>query len=135
MTEKNWKWYSGSSEEMYEYGPFDTRQEAIDEARSNDIEHVYVMEACKPPLQLSSYIGTHTVEYILEHAEDCVAEFGDEYGQYQTFEVSKDQINDLRDMLAVATIAWQEKHGLTFTTWCFLHTRNEEYINLGGTVQ
>ncbi|MBM7328754.1 hypothetical protein JS562_37685 [Agrobacterium sp. S2] len=130
MTEKNWKWYSGDNNESYSFGPFDTREEAIAEARgqNGDDVGVHVAEAYKEPLKLSSYLSRHMIEIILEHAEDCVADLGDEYGDHVTFDLSDEEAKDLRNMLSSATDAWQEKHGLKFTTWCFTDTRNEEFI-------
>lgn len=130
MTEKNWKWYSGNNNEIYSCGPFDTREEAIDEARGQygDDVGVHVAEAYKEPLKLSSYISRDLVETLLEHAEECVADLADEYGEHVTFDVSGEQQKDLRAMLTATVNAWQEKHGLKFTTWCFTDTRNEEYI-------
>lgn len=130
MGDKNWKWYSGDNNESYSCGPFDTREEAIDEARGlyGDDIGVHVTEAYKEQLKLSSYISSDTVEAILEQAEECVADLGDEYGDHLTFDVSSEQQKDLREMLRAAVDAWQEKHGLKFTTWCFTDTRNEAFI-------
>jgi len=130
MTEKNWKWYSGDNNESYSFGPFDTREEAIEEVRGQygDDVDVYVTEAYKEPLKLSSYISRDFVETLLEHAEECVADLGDEYGEHLTFDVSGEQQKDLRAMLKATVNAWQEKHGLKFTTWRFTDTRNEEFI-------
>ncbi|WGG58142.1 MULTISPECIES: hypothetical protein [Brucella/Ochrobactrum group] len=130
MTEKNWKWYSGDNNESFLFGPFDSREEAIAEARAQNGDNigVYVTEAYKEPLKLSAYMSADTIETILENAESTVAEFGDEYGEYTTFDVSDEQAGDLRAILREAIDAWQEKHGLKFTTWCFTDSRNEEYI-------
>ena len=130
MADKNWKWYSGNNNESYSCGPFDTREEAIEEARGmyGDDVGVHVAEAYKEPLKLSSYISDRIVETILEHADECVADHGDEYGEYITFDISDDHAKDLQNALSRAVDAWQAKHDLKFTTWCFTDTRNEEYI-------
>ena len=43
--EPDWKWYAGADDENYPYGPFDTRDDAIEAAAKEGMQTIYVIEA------------------------------------------------------------------------------------------
>lgn len=128
MTEENWKWYSGDNDESYSYGPFDNREEAIDEARGGygDDVGIFVIAAIKGEIRLRDYIGA---SHILEEAEERAYDMRNPDGDNNIFDVTREQEKDLAVMLKTACDAWQIKHGLRFAPWFFTATRNEEFIS------
>jgi len=126
MSTNSWKWYSGDNEENYSYGPFDTREEAIDEARGGygDDVGIHVIEAIKGEIRVRDYIGA---DHILEEAEERAYDLRGE-GDDNIFDVTLDQEKDLAVMLKTACDAWQIKHDLRFVPWVFTSTRNAAYI-------
>ncbi|MGH2341097.1 hypothetical protein ACRC7T_06385 [Segnochrobactraceae bacterium EtOH-i3] len=62
--EPDWKWYAGTNEEEYEYGPFDTREDAIEEAASDDIQIIFVVEAYKDNPDAWSFTGSRNEEVV-----------------------------------------------------------------------
>lgn len=125
--EPDWKWYAGSSEGVFEYGPFDTREDAIDAALCEGLDaFCFVIEAYKIPLKLSGYV--HAVN-ILEHADACAEEFSNESGD-AIFEVSSAQQADLDASLKATVDAWQARHGVVFMPCVFTRSRNEELVDL-----
>lgn len=121
MTEQEWKWYSGSNEETFEYGPFDTREQAIAEL---DGYGGYIVLARKVPLRLSGYFDADT---FLENAEDSAYDMANENGD-PVFDISSDQQADLEARIRAAIEAWQYAHNLTFMPWAFSGTKNLERI-------
>lgn len=127
MTKRNWKWYAGNNDESYSCGPFDTREEAIEEARSQfgDDAGIYVIEAIKDEVRLCDYIGASS---ILEEAEERAYDLRNQDSDDNIFDVSSKMEKDLAIMLRTACDAWQIKHDLLFIPWCFTGTRNSEFI-------
>ena len=122
MTEhQEWKWYSGSNEEEFSGGPFDTRHQAIAEL---DGYGGYIVLARKVPLRLSGYFD---VDAFLESAEDAAYDLCNENGD-PVFDVSKEQSEDLQARIRAAIEAWQYAHNLTFVPWAFSGTKNLERI-------
>lgn len=119
--EQEWKWYSGSNEEEFGNGPFDTREQAIAELDGYD---GFVMLARKVPLRLSGYFD---VETLLESAEDATYDMAN-YDGDPIFDVSKDQQEDLQARVRAAIEAWQYAHNLTFVPWAFTESKNLERI-------
>lgn len=122
MTEhQEWKWYSGSNEEEFSGGPFDTRHQAIAEL---DGYGGYIVLARKVPLRLSGYFD---VDAFLESAEEAAYDLCNENGD-PVFDVSKEQSEDLQARIRAAIEAWQYAHSLTFVPWAFTGTKNLERI-------
>lgn len=119
MSEPDWKWYAGNSDEVYCSGPFDTREEALDEG------YPYILEAAKEDVSLSNFVD---VDQLFENANDQGYDLQGESGE-PLFDPSKEQGDDLNEMIRDAIDLWQLKHNLTFTPWCFTHQRNEEFID------
>lgn len=118
---QEWKWYSGSNEETFEYGPFDTREQAIAEL---DGEGGYVIMARKVPLRLSGYFDADT---LLENAEDAAHDACNEDGD-PVFDIDSDHKADLEARVRAAIEVWQYAHNLTFVPWAFTGTKNLESI-------
>jgi hypothetical protein len=119
--EQEWKWYSGSNEEEFSDGPFDTREQAI---AALDGYAGFVVLARKVPLRLSGYFDADT---FLENAEDAAHDACNEDGD-PVFDISSDQQEDLQARIRAAIEAWQYAHNLTFMPWAFNGTKNLERI-------
>lgn len=120
MTDNDWKWYSGSNDEEFHNGPFDTREEAVD---ALDGYGGFVIEARKDDLRLSSYFHAET---LLEGAEEDAYDLSDEGDLI--FDISDDQECDLQARVRAAIDTWQDAHGLRFVPFLFTASRNEERI-------
>lgn len=118
---EEWKWYSGSNDETFEHGPFDTREQAIEEL---DGYGGYVIMARRVPLRLSQYFNTST---FLENAEDDAYDMANENGD-PIFYIGSDQQADLQARVRAAIEGWQYAHGLTFIPWAFTSTNHLERI-------
>ena len=127
MIDNNWKWYAGNNDESYACGPFDTREEAIEEAlgQFGDDTGIHVIEAIKGEVRLCDYIGASS---ILEEAEERAWDLRNQDSDDNIFDVSLEMEKDLAVMLRTACDAWQIKHDLRFIPWCFTSTRNSEFI-------
>ena len=121
MSDNNWKWYSGSNDEVFYNGPFDTRERAVAEL---DGYGGFVIEARKDDLQLSSHFH---IGVLLDAAEDDVVDLSDEDGS-PIFDVSSDQEADLQARVRATIDAWQDAHGLKFVPWRFTEQRNLERV-------
>jgi hypothetical protein len=126
--EQEWKWFSGSNEEEFSDGPFDTREQAI---AALDGYAGFVMLARKVPLRLSGYFDA---DRFLEGAEDSAYDMANsaydmanEDGD-PVFDISSDQQADLEARVRAAIEAWQYAHNLTFMPWAFNGTKNLERI-------
>ena len=119
--EQEWKWYSGSNEETFSDGPFDTREQAID---ALDGYGGYIVLARKVPQRLSQFFHADT---FLENAEDSAYDMANEDGD-PLFDISSDQQADLEARVRAAIEAWQYAHNLTFMPWAFNGTKNLERI-------
>ena len=122
MTEHlEWKWYSGSDQEQFSGGPFDTREQAI-----ADLDGCggYIVLARKVPLRLSGYFD---IDAFMESAEEAAYELCNENGD-PLFDVSKEQSEDLQARIRAAIEAWQYAHNLTFVPWAFTESKNLERV-------
>lgn len=118
---QEWKWYSGSDEEQFSGGPFDTREQAIADL---DGYGGYVILARKVPLRLAEYFDVDT---FLENAEEVAYDACNENGD-PVFDVSKEQSEDLQARIRAVIEAWQYAHNLTFVPWAFTSSKNLERI-------
>ena len=128
MTEQEWKWYAGSNEETFEYGPFDTREQAIAEL---DGYGGYVIMARRVSLRLSKYFDADT---FLENAEDRSCDMANEDGD-PVFDIDSDHKADLEARVRAAIEVWQYANGLTFIPWAFSGTKNLERVNADDWVE
>lgn len=122
MNDQNeWKWYSGSDQEAFTDGPFDTREQAIAEL---DGHGGYVIMARKFPLRLSKYFDAAG---FLEDAEEAVYDLCNEDGD-PIFDISNNQHADLEARVRATIEAWQDESGLTFIPWGFSGVKGLERI-------
>ncbi len=119
-------WWWGTDNERF-YGPFRTREEAMDEARENLYGGgFYLVQATQyAPLKLSGYFDA---ERMIENAEDDACEYTDPEGDITLFDVGKSEMNDLQAMVRSTIDAWQEKHGLVFQPWRFATQGESEWV-------
>ncbi|SKA19964.1 hypothetical protein [Consotaella salsifontis] len=139
MANDGWNWWAGYDEETMLWGPFDTKEEAVNAGREDaggefqDADGVWkvgvhVVEARNDPLRLADWID---VECLIERAEEDLSESdrtgyeGDE-GPY--FECSHEQEVDLASRIKAACDEWQAAHGLVFTCRTSSAMRNDEYV-------
>ena len=118
---QEWKWYSGSNDEEFSNGPFDTREEAVAEL---DGWGGFVVMARKVPQRLAGYFDVDT---FLEEAEEAAYELCNENGD-PLFDVTKEQSEDLQARVRTAIQDWQDTHDLTFVPWAFTGSSNLENI-------
>lgn len=120
----NWKWYSGTNEEYFSGGPFDTREEAVEALEG---EAGCVIEATKPDLRLAQHLDFQQALEELEENFDRMEEDRD-----VIFEMTKGQEADLIRRLQEACEQWQTANNLTFTSCAFGQTGGVEFINGPG---
>lgn len=110
-------------------GPFDTREEAIDEGKSENPDTPFlVCEASNPPIRLSAWLN---VEYMIENAEEDLLDSDracSEYDNGDCFTMTKEQRADLVERVKQAVEKWQDDHALVFKVRTFEDQRNEEWI-------
>ena len=116
-----WKWYSGTNDENFSNGPFDTREQAVAEL---DGYGGYVVQARKVPLRLSGYFD---VDQLLGSAEDVVYDQCNENGD-PLFDLTDEQSKDLQDRIRAAIDEWQDAQSRVFVPWAFSETKNLERI-------
>ena len=136
----DFKWYVGADEEYYTAGPYDTRDEAVDEAIHQCIGEFkgddgvwkigfYLAEATKPSLRLSEWVLD--AEEILTRADEELADSdrtGWEGDEGPWFECSSEQTRDLERRIKKACDEWQAEHKLTFNSQTFGEMRGPEYV-------
>lgn len=122
----NAPWWWGRDDERFT-GPLKTRDEAISEARHDDLERgFYIVQAeLHEPLKLSGYF---TSEAFVEHAEDCAYDLRDHESDDLIFEVGELAMEDLQLTVRAAIDAWQERHGLIFNPWAFKWQGKSEWF-------
>ena len=121
MTDK-WFWYVGSNEEDFSLGPFDTRQDAIDEGEANYDEGFWIIEATKSgwPAPRASRL----IEDMFENSEDL---FRDEYPEIQgTLQQRTQAEEELQELLN----KWMDKYRTVIfpEPYVFSAQANLEYI-------
>lgn len=120
--EKSWSWYAGSSEELFEEGPFATRQEAIDagfDNLCNDGEDgFYICEAVAGSLRTDIFDGDQVAEIIEDRNEDARVDDS----VIEQLEVA--ELNELVTELNKAVKAWADKHNIHRHVWTFAGRRS-----------
>lgn len=123
MKTTEWKWYSGTSNEVYS-ATHDTREEAVAEAKA--MGGGYICEACKPVIRIADFIN---FECAIEEADErCSEDYGNEDGD-PIIELSTSQMQSLIDALRAAAEKWQDDNAVTFKPWVFHEVRNEERVD------
>lgn len=129
----HWEWWIGSTNEVYEEGPFATKGEAMAAGSRDFPDGFYICEASNPPVRLSDYAP---VEEFLEYAEEQLADSSRcsiEHDEYPCFDVTAEQRADLEGRMKRACDEWQAAHDLVFTVRTFDATRNNEFVKPGRT--
>lgn len=115
----DYKWYAGSDDEVYTYGPFDTKQEALDEAYSDGLEKIYFCEALPGEFKLSELID---LEVLDDTANNRLDRFGED--DEPIISMSEEDLASLRETLD----RWQAERGLRFTCRTFKDVRQAGHI-------
>lgn len=133
MTE--WKWYSGSNEENFEFGPFDTKEDAINEAKSQfggDYEFIHIVEAKINVHRMSEYCRFDDfLEIVCDEFMNSEMYHEDDDAS-SIFPCSLEQEKELIEALKLTVDKWQHKHDIKASTYVFTNTRNEETIKIEG---
>ena len=124
MSVLDYKWYVGSSEELFNTGPLDTREEAVHIAKE-EYEGAWIIEAYKRPVDLSNYFD---VDFFLENAEEAVYDMGNE-DDIPVFDITHQQAAHLQAVVRTAIQQWQAEQNLVFLPWAFTDQRNLEFID------
>lgn len=122
----NAQWWWSHDDERFD-GPFNTREAAIAEAEVSfgTDDGFYICQATKSAEKLSGHFDAAD---LIERANDESAEFMGEDGD-PLFDPNADQEADLQEIVRAAIDAWQEKHKLVFTQWCFDWQGRSEWIS------
>lgn len=129
----DYKWWAGRDEEHFSLGPFDTREQAIDEGRSEFYDDegpgFHIIEAAKRLLDVSKFMSAaQFVENLLERVdEDIIDEHGNEDGD-PMLDPTPEQEKDLAAMFKATFGAWQLKHKIVVEPYVFTHTRHREHV-------
>jgi hypothetical protein len=138
IDEKRWGWWSGTTDGV-SFGPFATREEAIEEAMNAgafvELEpeppdypdwrvSLYVVEGVQPTVDMMQVEG----DDVLENLECC--RYEDWVGEDGFFDVTDEQQKDLTDRLTRALHEWAAANGIAPRTWMFVDTRNDEMVIL-----
>lgn len=115
----DWKWWSGSNDEFYTNGPFDTREEAIEEL---DGQGGYIVEAVRDKVQFSA---KRLIDQQYFEEDDY---FSYEHGEPDR--VGEKELIAQADMeLQAALDVWLDKWRYTFVTpEIFANSRNHESV-------
>lgn len=118
-----WGWWSSRDEENY-IGPFKTREAAVADL---DGDWGFICEARTNPVPLSKWID---VDAMLDMANEALADEGmsDPDGD-PVFDISTEQLADLRRRIKQACDEWQAINGLVFLPWAFSEMRNKARIS------
>ena len=113
LTQPHTAWYSSNDEEVWSGGPYDTREEAEDEAKAN--EHRLIMQASKGPIRLSRFFDqADFIEQAEENLYDMANDDGDPILDFPP------AVNlDLQARVRVAIDEWQVAHQLSPVAWRF----------------
>lgn len=102
------KWYGGRDEEYLEFGPADTKEEILELARDDDLDHVLVGLYVKKEIPLSGYFDIH------QWFENLVWDMDDEDGpdmdgeNHQIEVVMSEDVNRLERMIKDTIEIWQK---------------------------
>lgn len=134
-----YKWWASADDEYYTVGPCDTREEAIELAKEEELGAYqnslrdwrlgfYVQEASQTPIDLSKHLDTeNALERLMESADE---EHGGEDSYPTENAWTEEQHKDLQQVLTQAVADWQARHGIVVKPWAFTETRNNERVDL-----
>jgi len=127
---QGWQWWVGRDEEVFTYGPMETRDEAIQVGKSDLNGEFFLVEARQDNIELSDWFD---VVDLLDKLDDLLYEqdLGGPNGEISTYNVTRDQQNDLQVIIRSAIATWQTKHGIVIKPWRFTGKRNLESFGDG----
>lgn len=111
---KHTAWYSSNDEENWQGGPYDSREEAETEARSN--EHRLIVLASKANIRVSNLFD---VETFLENAEESISDLSNEDCE-PILDFTQNDCEDLQARVRAAIDDWQVARQLAPAPWCFI---------------
>lgn len=138
MTELNWKWYAGDSEEHFDWGPYDSREAAIECAVDDGCGEfqdddgvwklfIHLIEAVNDPLKLSDHF--HLESWYDDLDNGVLYELGDhDNNESVPIGSTPEQDAELEREIKATIDAWQERHKIVVQPWGFQNSRNSEYI-------
>lgn len=113
-TEHPWRWWFSADGETF-LESFDTQAEAIEAAKAYG-EKVIVAECQQQDFSLQVY-GSDVIEMLYQNNEEHI-------GEGEFFDCTREQSDELGQVVTVAIEAWAAKHKLDLTAWTFGATRN-----------
>ena len=120
----NFKWWcgDGAEPEMFR-GPFDSREEAVEDGRSNDCERGFtICKADRSVLRLDIFDMEHLSEQIIDKNEECWGE-----DQDLDFKVSPEAAKQLEEGLTHFLATWWAVHN-PIEPWSFFDVSEEEFF-------
>lgn len=133
-------WFASDNEEIYQIGPCDSKEQVIEEAKSNEEGMVQdddgkwklaftVIRAEKRGLKISKFIDA---DEILDRFAECSSEdYGHPDGDWNPLEnVTRGMKNDLTQMMQATVDQWQQKHGILIDPWIFTKVHESEDVVL-----
>lgn len=126
-------WYASSDGELFTVGPYGDKQDAINEAVSDELGwnegacHFTIAYAKEQVARVSSRFDA---DRFIEDAEDHYCEYGDPDGNQAMIEPTREQIADLETRVRKAIDDWQVVNGLRFKLWAFAECSQYEEITV-----
>ncbi|UGY15257.1 twin-arginine translocation signal domain-containing protein [Bradyrhizobium septentrionale] len=113
-----WRWWISLDGESF-IEEFDTEAEAIKAAKGYG-EKAIVAECQQQDFSLHVY-GSDVIEMLYQNNEEDI-------GDGEFFDCTKEQSDELGQVVTAAIEAWAAKHKLNLTAWTFGQTRNRTEI-------
>lgn len=138
MSEPEWRWWVSGDEESYT-GPYDSREEAIEVAVSDEVglcdweegvpahHSFYIMEAYQQDIQVADHIDVG--DMVVRWEENDWEEMGNPNDcECVAAHVTSAQWDDLQARLRYAARTWQAQHAIVIKSWAFHRQRNNEHV-------
>ena len=107
----DWKWFAGQDEEIYQLGPFDSREEALEAGKAEWWDNVHIVEAQLRFLDLADAIDAEDIIERWFDDDDSMTGPIDMEGE-PIFDLTSEQEQELsRDLIAAAR-RFGTRHGL-----------------------
>ncbi len=131
--EPAWQWWWSRDEETYS-GPFATRDEAIEDARDEGQDSIYVAEAHKGRIDLADYFGRNGItDYVDDLEQGVFTDHQNEDGEALTEHITTAQWDALAKRIQPIVAEWQKAEGIVITPWSFSGIRNGEWVDTAAT--
>lgn len=141
-SQTEWAWYASDDAENYTVGPEPNRDAIVSAARDEELGFIeengkpelrfWIVEARKADLRIADFCLPSD---LFEHAEDEAdsLDYGGVDQMEEVFTCSQEHQADLKARLRAACEEWQQAHGLSWRSWAFSETRNEETVTIDLT--